>query len=336
MKKKRILFLCKLNNSYGSHYGKLSGLFNSATFVAQALSDVHETKVVRVVDANCIDKEVFDFKPDLVVLEAVWVTPDKLRELVSIPRYKDIKWLVRVHSKPTFLANEGVAMKWLTEYLDIPNVIISGNNKDFNSMIRAIGGHSVYLPNIYLYEPKKTDFDEDKSYIDIGCFGAIRPMKNHLQQAVAAIIFANRIGLKLRFHINGTRCEQQGDNVLKNLRALFKETHHELIEHGWLKHEDFLTLVGTMDLGLQVSLSESFNIVSADFVSQNIPIVTSDEVEFISSLYYADSGDIWSVVEALEFAYYVRQFDFQKINQKHLDKHNRSAKRKWLNFLDGN
>jgi hypothetical protein len=35
-----------------------------------------------------------------------------------------------------------------------------------------------------------------------------------------------------------------------------------------------------MDLALQVSMSETFNITSADFVTNNVPIVVSSEVEW--------------------------------------------------------
>ena len=65
---------------------------------------------------------------------------------------------------------------------------------------------------------------ENKSTIDIGAYGAIRPLKNQLLQALAAIKFAESIGKTLRFHINITRIENNGDPVLKNLRNLFSNS----------------------------------------------------------------------------------------------------------------
>jgi len=330
----RIIFICRQGESYSSVYSyNITGLWNSANFVADAISNKHEVKVVKVADENGIDKELFNFKPDIVILEAVWVTPKKLNELVNISRYKNLKWIVRVHSKPTFLANEGIALTWLVQYAVVPNVVLSGNNNEFNSMMAGIGVNTVLLPNVYNIE-FNTNYSYDiKDCVDIGCFGAIRPMKNHLQQASGAIEFANRISKKLRFHVNATRAEQGGENVLKNLRALFSTTHHELIEHPWYPHSEFLKLVAQMDMGLQVSLSESFNIVSADFVSQNIPIVTSKEVDFVASMYYADTGSIHSISKTLTYAYNTRVFRMHKVNQWLLNYHNSKALNMWNRFL---
>ena len=101
---------------------------------------------------------------------------------------------------------------------------------------------------------------KDKNVLNIGCFGAIRPLKNQLYQAVAAIEFANSINKKLHFHVNIARVENNGDPVLKNLRNLFiNNPKHKLVEHSWLTHEDFINLVRKMDIGLQVSFTETFS-----------------------------------------------------------------------------
>ena len=46
---------------------------------------------------------------------------------------------------------------------------------------------------------------------------------------------------------------------------------------------EFIYLVSKMDIGLQVSLSETYNIVTADFVNQEVPVITSKEIPFVSS-----------------------------------------------------
>lgn len=72
--------------------------------------------------------------------------------------------------------------------------------------------------------------------IDIGCFGAVRPLKNQLMQAIAAISFARSRGLHLRFHMNGTRIEGGGP-VLKNITAMFaRSPDAELVLHPWFDH----------------------------------------------------------------------------------------------------
>ena len=92
---------------HDSQYGITSGLYNSASFIVDFLQNHGvNSKLVSVVDGNSIDKEVTKFNP---VLEALWVTPDKLQELINIKRHKERRWVIRIHSKAPFLSNEGVA-----------------------------------------------------------------------------------------------------------------------------------------------------------------------------------------------------------------------------------
>jgi|ERR1035437_1672557 hypothetical protein len=169
--------------------------------------------------------------------------------------------------------------------------------------------------------------------LEFGCFGAVRPMKNQLLQAMAAISFGNQIKKKINFHINNNRVEQKADGVLKNLKYAFKNTKHTLVEHPWVDHDEFIKLVKKMDLGMQVSMSESFNIVAADFVWNNIPIVGSTEIYWLSDLYKADINSINSMIDHLYFALEGRDENIQEINLKNLRKYNKKATKVWLEEL---
>jgi hypothetical protein len=336
----KILFICKNRNNI---YGISFGLVNSATFVSNYLNSIGvESKVVLVTDGNGIDKEVTSYNPSHVIIEALWVTPEKLYEIISLKRHEGRQWNVRIHSKIPFLANEGIAFKWIIEYgkLFKDNYLfsLSPNTREFTDDIsKILGIQTEYLPNIY-FPTYKSDTVQDinklNNIIDIGCFGAIRPMKNQLIQAVAAIEFANLINKKLRFHINSNRKEQNGDQVYHNLKALFEGTKDELVEHDWTNFKDFISLVKSMDLGLQVSLTESFNIVAADFVDNNIPIVVSPEVNWVCPLFYASPNSTESIVDKLYFAYSTKSFKTYKLNNISLYRYNKMAKRVWNRFLD--
>lgn len=288
MTTKKILFILKKRIIYGDDtYTTLnSGLFNSATFVNKMLNDNNvESNLVDVIDNNQIDKFVTQYRPDVVIIEALWVTPSKFDELIK--RHPKVKWVIRIHSEIPFIANEGIALEWILKYIKYDNVIVSANSKDFIESIEPlINKKLLYLPNYYPinesieYVTVKTNYDE----INIGLFGAIRPMKNALTQAIGAIIYANENNKILNLHINTERVEQKGENTLKNIRALFENSKHNLVEHKWLKHDEFLKLISSMDIGLQVSLTETYNIVAADFISQNIPILSSKEIVFVNFL----------------------------------------------------
>lgn len=331
--KKRVLFICKKRNDT---YGPSFGLINSCRFICNALKqhDI-ECEVVSVVDNNCIDREVHKFKPTYVFIEALWVVPEKFHELLKL--HKHVQWYVRVHSKIPFIANEGIAIQWLREYAKIsqchPNFHISANNVDIVDTFKHVYGiHVRYHPNIYC--PPDYDLDPkvkfDTRIVDIGCFGAVRPMKNHLEQAMAAMAFGNECGKRIRFHVNGDRIEQKGDSVMKNLEYSFKDTEHKLVKHPWANHHDFIKLVRKMDIGMQVSFSETFNIVAADFVWNNIPVIGSPEVSWLSHLYQTSPTDLHQTMRHLYMAYHGIKVNLQSLNMTKLKQYNKEALNIWL------
>ncbi len=284
---KKILFILKKRHIYSDDtYSTVnSGLYNSAMFVNDMLlRNGVDSTLIQVVDNNEIDKYCHQIKPDVVIIEALWVTPSKFAVLQKL--HPNITWVIRLHSELPFLANEGIAIEWLKEYVKYDNVVISANSKYLiKSLEPYLKTKMVYTPNYYKVAPFGfNEGDYDSHTLNIGLFGAVRPLKNTLTQAVAAINYADKHGKRLKLHINSARIEQKGENVLKNLRALFVDTDHELVEHGWLSHRHFLLLISTMDLCMQISLSETYNIVAADSINVDVPIVASKEITFVNPL----------------------------------------------------
>jgi len=344
----RLLFICKERNPYTFGQEKQLkqegsyGLINSCKLVGKYLQTQNpklEYQVITVVDNNGIDKEVHNYKPTHVFIEALWVVPEKFD--VLLPKYPHIKWSVRIHSKTPFLANEGIAYEWIARYLDIKkkynNFTLAGNDYEYSTDMNMVYRTNLMdtLPNLYPVNTRfKVSCKWDNKHINIGCFGSLRPMKNQLQQAVAAIMYANATGKILHFHINGNRAEQKGEQVLKNMIALFDKTPHQLVLHGWYPHQEFVKLVKTMDVGLQVSFSESFNIVAADFVANDIPIVVSDDIRWASNCYMAKTTVAEDIMKKIDFAYKWRGLNFQYLNKLGLDKYNKEAATFWNKYLN--
>ena len=335
----RVLFLLKKNNNYGnySEVTSKSGLLNSVKYLAESLHNNLgiETFIESCVDGNEINKYVHIYKPDFCIIDALWATPKKMDELCDL--WKNVDFIVRIHSKIPFLANEGIAIEWIKGYVAInKNLFVAFNNRDTYNDFRSIGIPCYYMPNIYdIKIPKESLLSKLKhlnpfaprhknEWLKAGCFGAIRPLKNQLIQAIAAIKYCEENDYKLRFHINATRIEQSGESVLKNIRALFKDTPHELVEVGWLSHEDFKILISHMDIGMQVSLSESFNIVTADFVDIGVPIVASKDIHWVSPRCIAESESVQSIVNIME---YVLDNHRRVVNDNRLelDRHNKTS-----------
>lgn len=334
----RILFVCKQRND---KYGVSFGLINSCQFVCNALKRFGiEGKTVQVIDNNYIDREVAAFKPTHVFIEALWVVPEKFH--VLIPLHPRVKWHVRLHSCIPFLSHEGIALDWLKKYYEevqsaYPGrFFITANNIDVvRSFAGAFNIPVWHYPNIYYppeYEHVHVPYNA-KSFIDIGCFGAIRPMKNHLYQAIAAITFGNIEDKKIRFHINSNRIEQKGEASVKNIERSFEGTRHELVKHEWMDHKRFIGLVRSMDIGMQVSFSESFNIVAADFVHNNIPIVGSPEIDWLSMFYQAEPTNLESIVTGLQTAYHGKSLNMHWLNKWGLNRYNKRSTELWIDNL---
>lgn len=303
--RRRILFICKRRTDSGGYDASAAakrdsyGLVNSCRLVGEALESAYEGlehRVVVVNDNNDIDREVTLYRPTHVMVEALWVVPQKFR--VLLPRHPKVQWSVRVHSNTPFIANEGIAFEWLKAYEDIAdehgNFSVSANACRFVRDLRDLldTDHLDYLPNVYdrPLEERVPPLPGRKE-LHVGCFGAIRPMKNHVQQALAAIVAADRMDRQLHFHVNAGRVEQRGEPVLKNMRAMFAGTKHHLVEHGWYGHRAFVDLVRRMDACMQVSLSETFNIVTADAVTAGVPVVASREIDWVPGLFSASPTD---------------------------------------------
>jgi hypothetical protein len=335
----KTLFILKRRCNYGEPsypIGFTSGLYNSAKFVSDMLEHMGiESKVVEVVDNNSIDGEVASYKPTHVFIEALWVVPSKFEVLQKL--HPMVKWVVRIHSNVPFLANEGIAIDWIKGYAKFGNVRVAPNSRLCMDDLRAvIPEHKlVYLPNYYQFEPPTAHIGTtDDTTVRIGCFGAIRPLKNQLIQAIAAIRFAATIGKKLEFHINSSRVEQKGCNVLKNLRALFSDTPDRvLVEHKWLPRSEFLAVIGSMDINMQVSFTETFNIVAADSVNEFVPVIVSDSIGFILPNCYAFPTDGKNISDRLLDIWTGNRKHITHVNWLSLQKANLASARVWIEYM---
>jgi len=345
----KILFILKkreiLDKKNDIYIGLSSGLYNSVKFVSDMLKNTQiQSKIHIANDNNDIDREVKEYRPNYVIIEALWVVPEKFAVLQKL--HPLVKWIVRIHSELPFIAGEGIAMSWIGEYMKHRNVMVACNAprmleqmKFYTSLASSNYNYKViYLPNYYPTAFKqKTQHFSSGDIIHIGCFGAVRPLKNHLTQALASIEFATRINKTLHFHVNSDRLEMNGEPALRNLVGLFENISkkgHCLIHHTWQPHEEFKQTCATMDIGLQVSFSETFNIVSADLISQGVPILSSNELPWITKGSACDPTSSKDIVEKL-LETYKNPHHNVKTNQESLLNYVNKTKTIWKTYFLG-
>jgi hypothetical protein len=323
------------------------GLNNSCRFVVDMLNASGvEAKLVQVSDDNDIWKEIVAYEPSLVVIEAYWMRPKKLGDLEA--RFPGLPIVVRGHSSTPFLAEDSIGFPWAVGYLAAGGIVGQNDQRHVNEMRflaedlfgldQTQGAHHVpYLPNYYPVSGPVRVKEAIPGEIDVGCFGAIRSLKNHVGQAIAAMMFARGIERRLRFHINGDRLERGGQAVSAALDALFDAAPDaELIRHPWIPtHEEFLALVASMDLVTQISFAETFNIVAADAASQGVPVVGSAEIPWLAHASVANPTDTKDMARVMRHAWDTRfvnqMFDS---NRAGLEQFSAASKRAWLRFLE--
>jgi hypothetical protein len=276
------------------------------------LSQNIESQISICIDNNCINGYIYKFKPTHVIIEALWVVPEKIKLLQSM--YPDLIFIIRLHSAiPFFSIESSQSMKWTAEYVKIPNVFIGVNDprlfQEMDIYLSKIEKMRImYLPNYYPTDNFKKYNKNllEKETINISCFGAIRPFKNLLTQAIASIEFCKRNDKKLVFHVNSERNELNGGTVFTNLVDLFSnldEEDYKLVSHPWTTRTQFLEICETIDIGLQVSFTETFNIVSADLLSNGVPILGSSEIPWLNNLYAASPVNVEDIINKISYVY---------------------------------
>jgi hypothetical protein len=315
-----------------------SGLYNSVKFVVRMLQDRGVDAILEsAIDNNCLDRLITLHRPTHVVLEALWVVPSKIRLLKLL--HPDVRWVIRLHSEVPFIANEGIAIEWLDEYQELGVEIVANSRRLARDLENVLSDEVDFTPNYYPLPHFLTSSQKTKpkrgQIIQIGCFGAIRPLKNHLAQAIAAIKYANSRGFHLHFHINGTRLEGGGEPILKNLQSLFKRTGHTLIEHVWHTHDQFRDVILSMDVVMQVSFTETYNIVAADAVSQLVPVVVSNEITFVACWFTADPTSTRDIVQKIGRAVQLGSVG-ARYNQSMLRADSNRSAATWMKWIDEN
>lgn len=126
----------------------------------------------------------------------------------------------------------------------------------------------------------------------------------------------------------------QGSPYFHNLEGLFNHLgdRYQLVKHEWLIHDKFIELCKTMDIGMQVNPSETFNIVSADLITNGVPIVGTTEIPWSSNWFNAAHQNSENIADMLW-----RTYTFPQINvcmhQRNLLWYTNKTKKIWDRYF---
>ena len=91
----------------------------------------------------------------------------------------------------------------------------------------------------------------------------------------------SELGADLEFWVSSGRTEGGGQTVAGAMREMLAGLPGvTLKEAGWLDWPAFRQLVRSMHLLVQLSYTESFNMVTADGIAESVPSVVSDAIDW--------------------------------------------------------
>lgn len=289
---------------------------------------------VDVVQAIDRYNETHDKPLTHVVISAPWMMLFDLRALVS--HFKKIQFVILSHSNVGFLQADPCGVELLRLYAELSkefsNIRVGGNSEKFvNWFHHAFRKPTVLLPNLYPVEKVHAKIWDKRAPLKIGAFGAIRPEKNFMTAAGAAVLIHRYFNVPIELHMSSGGEECKHSTTLQAISQMVNDLPGiTLINHPWAYWDEFIRLVGDMDLLMQLSYTESFNMVTADGISQGVSSVVSPVISWAPDGWKADPDD---VVAAARTGIRLIERDQKYVGYDALKKHNEAAFKHWEKFL---
>ena len=272
-------------------------------------------------------------------VSAPWIpTLDFQRLLTAFPH---IEFVVNCHSNVGFLGADTNGVVLIRQYLNLAmanlNFHVAANSLRGSRWLDGVyeqDAHRVlYLPNLYFLENPDTNRPLWTSGIlRIGIFGAIRPLKNFASAVAAAMQIGRDLRADLEITMSSGRTEGGGDGVLASIRAMVdKVPRVTLKESGWQTWPEFRALVRSMNLLIQPSYTESFNMVTADGVAEGVPSVVSEAIDWAPPHWQAPVDDAIGIARVGRTLLADRYAAEEGVEA--LEAHNEQGIRSWKQWL---
>lgn len=145
----------------------------------------------------------------------------------------------------------------------------------------------IYLPNTYSF-PIKAVIKKRKlnpKVLKISLFCALRSLKNIMAQVVAVSVLARR-GYKIELHLIDDR-----SHIAACIREMADSLPYKVVFHELADNKAIIKLMAKMDLGLQVSLSETFSYAAFEQMALGVPVVASTAVPYATQIAQFNSAE---------------------------------------------
>lgn len=297
----------------------------------------YRAEVWPIVKAADLKQRLSEDEASHVVISAPWIPSADIQDLIQT--YPDTQFAVNCHSNVGFLQADTNGVKLVREAMEIQagshNFHLGGNSERFVNWIRAAYGSAcIYLPNLYFLEGKGAQRPMFRGgTLRMGAFGAMRPLKNFMSAAGAALTIGRELKTDVEFWVSAGRAEGGGDTVMRSVRAMLAGAPGiRLVENGWQSWPAFRQAVSNMHLLLQPSYTESFNMVTADGAAEGVPSVVSEAIDWAPAHWKAKSDNVLDIARVGRSL--LCDMNASRDGFDALTAHNSGGARAWDSFLN--
>jgi hypothetical protein len=277
-----------------------------------------------------------------VVISAPWLATADLQRLAI--QHPNVRFALNVHSNVAFLGADLRGVTLIREALALSrgvwNFHVAANSeKGARWLEHAYRIPVRRLPNMYFLD----DILEDRHHrslwthgetLRVGIFGAIRPLKNVVTGAAAVLELASALKVKVELHLSSGRSEGGGLALRQVIGELYRELPYaQVVDDPWAAWPAFRQTVGHMHLLIQMSTTESFNMVTADGIAEGVPSVVSEAIDWVPTHWRAPMDDAFEVARVGRYLL----GDLYALSEglRALKAHNASGLVSWKSFLAG-
>src|SRR5271165_5567620 len=213
----------------------------------------HNVDLVHAIDAY---REKHGVPLTHVIISAPWLSEYDLKQLLY--HFPYIEFTILSHSNVGFLQADFEGVRNIRHYIELSkaftNLTVGGNSERYVDWLQdAFHEDAVLLPNLYPLDRDVMNpvphFGRCKvtgdDAIKIGAFGAVRPQKNFMTAAAAAVLIHRKLRLPVEFHMS-TGGEEDGCMTSLAIEQMLDNSGVTLVRHPWRYWDDFIQVVGDM------------------------------------------------------------------------------------------
>lgn len=236
----------------------------------------------------------------VIISAPSWIQPVDFSSLAF--DYPDTTFVQLNHSGAAYLSIDKYGIRNIRDVAalsqTVHNIRVAANNERVARFVAtSFGVDCLYLPNLYDTEsyvpfvPKKIG-----STIRIGSFGASRPWKNQLCAAEASVMIGKALGCDVELYVNSKRPDG-GERMIESRQELFHQLPGcKIVDVPWASWPHFRDITASMNLLVQPSFDETFNVCTADGIAEGVPSVTTSALEWTPESWWARAEDPHSIM----------------------------------------